>query len=41
LTLLGVLLGIGGALAVTRLLQSLLYGVSSADPVTFVGVTLL
>ncbi len=43
----GVLLGIGlalgaaGALAATRAMQSLLYGVPPHDPVTLIGVTLL
>jgi putative ABC transport system permease protein len=39
--LLGVLLGAAGALALTRLLASQLYGVSPTDPLTFVGVTAL
>jgi putative ABC transport system permease protein len=39
LTLFGVALGIGGALAATRLLQTLLYGVSATDPLTFFGIT--
>jgi putative ABC transport system permease protein len=38
---LGVLLGLAGAYAVTRVLNSLLFGVSSTDPPTFVAVTLL
>ncbi|MCP3099332.1 ABC transporter permease [Myxococcus sp. K15C18031901] len=38
---LGLAVGLGGALALTRLLASQLYGVSSWDPLTFVGVTLL
>jgi putative ABC transport system permease protein len=37
----GVALGVAGALALTRLLQSQLFGVEAADPVTFAGVTLL
>ena len=38
LTLAGVALGIGGALAVTRLLASLLFGIQSRDPFTFIVV---
>jgi putative ABC transport system permease protein len=41
LTLLGVLLGLAGAFAVTRVMNSLLFGVTSTDPFTFTGVTLL
>jgi predicted permease len=37
----GVALGVGGALAVTRVLSSLLYGVKPTDPATFIGVALL
>ena len=37
----GVALGIAAALALTRLMSSLLFGVSAMDAVTFVGVTLL
>jgi predicted permease len=40
-SLAGISLGLAGAFALTRLLASELYGVSSADPVTFVGVALL
>jgi len=38
LTLIGIVLGVGGALALTRLMASLLYGVSPKDPLTFVVV---
>jgi putative ABC transport system permease protein len=41
LTTLGLVFGLAGALAVTRLLSSLLYGVSSADTITFVAVSLV
>ena len=37
----GILLGISGALALTRLMASLLYGVSPSDPATFVVVSVL
>lgn len=38
---LGVVLGIGGALALTRLLERYLYGVKPTDPVAFAATTLL
>ena len=41
LTLMGVGIGIIGALGMTRFLSSLLYGVKATDPVTFVGVSIL
>ena len=37
----GVVIGAGGALAVTRFLSNLLFGVTPTDPFTFVAVSLL
>jgi ABC-type antimicrobial peptide transport system permease subunit len=37
----GVVAGLAGALAVTRYLSSLLFGITPVDPATFVGVALL
>jgi putative ABC transport system permease protein len=37
----GVAIGIAGSLALTRTMESLLFGVTSTDPLTFVAVTLL
>jgi predicted permease len=37
----GVVLGVGGALVLTRLMQDLLFQVSSTDPATFVGISVL
>jgi predicted permease len=37
----GGLLGLGGGLVVSRVLASLLYGVGSADPLSFVGTTMV
>jgi predicted permease len=41
LTAIGVTIGLAGAAAVAQLLRSLLFGVSSVDPVAFVGAALL
>jgi predicted permease len=40
LTAIGIVIGMALALAVTRVLSSILYGISASDPVTFAGVTL-
>lgn len=37
----GIVLGLGAALGVTRLMSSLLFGVDSLDPVTFIAVAFL
>jgi len=41
LVLLGLAIGVAGALALTRLIASLLFGVGTKDPVTFAVVTVL
>ena len=41
LTGIGAALGVGGALALVRTVQALLYGVTPTDPVSFAAVTLL
>jgi ABC-type antimicrobial peptide transport system permease subunit len=41
LALLGVGIGVIGALALTRFMSSLLYGVKPTDPMTFIGVSLV
>jgi putative ABC transport system permease protein len=40
LTLIGVAIGLAGALALARVMKSLLFNVSATDPATFVGVAL-
>jgi putative ABC transport system permease protein len=39
LSLAGVITGIGSALILTRLIRSLLFGISATDPLTFVGIS--
>jgi ABC-type antimicrobial peptide transport system permease subunit len=41
LAALGVALGLGAAYAGSRLLRSMVFGVTTTDPVTFVGVILI
>jgi predicted permease len=38
---LGVVIGIGASLAITRLMSTLLFGISANDPLTFAGIALL
>ena len=37
----GIVVGVGGAFAVTRSLSFMLYEVTTSDPATFVGVSIL
>ena len=41
LTLIGVIIGLAGAFALTRVMSSLLYGVSATNIATFATVTVL
>jgi putative ABC transport system permease protein len=41
LTLVGVAVGVGGALLLTRFMESLLFGVSTKDPATFILIPLI
>jgi len=37
----GIVVGLGAAFAVTRLLATLLFGVSAVDPITYIGTSVL
>jgi putative ABC transport system permease protein len=41
LTLVGLMIGVAGALALTRLMSNLLFGVSASDPVTYAAISLV
>jgi putative ABC transport system permease protein len=41
LTIIGIVIGLVGAFALTRIMSSLLFGVSATDPLTFGGVALV
>jgi putative ABC transport system permease protein len=41
LAIIGVVIGLGAALWLTRLMKSLLFGVTATDPLTFAGVSAL
>jgi predicted lysophospholipase L1 biosynthesis ABC-type transport system permease subunit len=41
LALAGIVIGLGGALALTRVMKALLFHVSTTDPATFAGIALL
>jgi putative ABC transport system permease protein len=41
LALIGVVIGLGASLALTRLMKSLLFGVSPTDPATYIAIALL
>jgi ABC-type antimicrobial peptide transport system permease subunit len=41
MTLIGVAIGLGAAFGLTRLMNTMLFGVSATDPLTFGGVALL
>lgn len=41
LTIFGIVIGVGGAIALTRLMHSLLFNTSATDPITFIAISVL
>ncbi len=41
MTLIGLAIGLAGAIALSRLMTSMLFGVSTTDPLTFTGVSVV
>jgi putative ABC transport system permease protein len=41
LTVVGIVIGVGASLGVTKLMARMLYGVTASDPLTFIGVAML
>jgi predicted permease len=41
LTVVGIVIGVGASLGLTKLMARMLYGVSASDPLTFIGVAML
>jgi len=41
MTLLGVLIGVAASFGLTKLVSTLLFGISTNDPLTFIGVAIL